>query len=72
MIESDGRNMKQLYNAFRFILACAIIFGCGYLVARPRVDADKIFAPLLCALAVYYLWRGREHARPSPSHNSFR
>jgi len=46
-------------NAFLFFLACVILFGSGYFVAKPRNDADKIFAPLLGAIAVYYLWRGR-------------
>jgi hypothetical protein len=63
--------MKELYNAFRFLLSCVVIFGSGYFVAKPRHDADKIFAPWLCAIAVYYLWRGRASTSPSlPQSNS--
>lgn len=56
--------MRELYSAFRFLLACLVIFGSGYLLAKPRNDADKVFVPLLCALAVYYLWRGRGPINP--------
>jgi hypothetical protein len=51
--------MKELYNTFRFFLACAIIFGSGYFVAKPRSDADKPFVIFLGAFAVYQLWRVR-------------
>jgi hypothetical protein len=44
--------MKQLFNTFRFLLACALFFGSSY-------------APYLCALAVYHLWRGRVSSNPS-------
>ena len=57
--------MKDLYRAFRFLVACFMIFGSGYLLAKPRHDADKLLAPLLCAIAVYHLWRGRTPANPS-------
>ena len=57
--------MRELYNAFRFLLACAVIFGSGYFVAKPRNSADKLFAPLLCAIAVYSLWRGQFSTDPS-------
>jgi hypothetical protein len=49
--------MKQWYSTFRFLLACAIIFGSGYVVAKPRNEADKMFAPVVCGIAVYSLWR---------------
>jgi len=58
-LEREGGSMKELYNTFRFFLACAIIFGSGYFVARPRSDADKPFVAFLCTFAVYQLWRGR-------------
>lgn len=45
--------MRELNNTFRFLLACVVIFASGYLSAKPRNDADNLFAPLLCALAVY-------------------
>ncbi len=57
--------MKQLYRAFRFLLACAVMFVSGYFLEKPRDDADKIIVPLLCALAVYYLWRERSPTSPS-------
>jgi hypothetical protein len=60
--------MKELYNTFRFLLACAIIFGSGYFVAKPRSDADKPFAILVCAFAVYHLWRGRTPTNPLLPH----
>ena len=65
LLERTGSGMKELYSAFRFLMACVIIFGSGYFVAKPRNDADKMFAPFLCALAVYYLWRGRAPTNPS-------
>ena len=46
LLERRGGSMKQLFNTFRFLWAWAFIFGSGY-------------APYLCALAVYHLWRGR-------------
>lgn len=49
--------MKELLSTFRFLLACTIIFGCGYFVAKPHNSADRIFAPVLCLLAMAYLWR---------------
>jgi hypothetical protein len=49
--------MKQAYNAFRFFLACALIFWSGYSFAKRRNDADKMFAPAFCGFGVYYLWR---------------
>ena len=49
--------MKKLYNALRFLFACALIFWSGYSVAKPRHDADKVFAPFLCSMAIYSLWR---------------
>ena len=60
--------MKELYTALRFLVACAVIFGSGYFLAKPRSDADKMFAPFLCAFAVYHLWRGRSPANPSLPH----
>jgi len=45
LLERRGGSMKQLFNTFRFLWAWAFIFGSGY-------------APYLCALAVYNLWRG--------------
>ncbi len=60
--------MEQIYSALRFLLACGILFGSGYLVAKPRNDADKIFAPFLCAFAVYHLLRGRAPTNPSLPH----
>ncbi|HUA15272.1 MAG TPA: hypothetical protein VMG31_08230 [Verrucomicrobiae bacterium] len=59
--------MKQMYKAVRFFLACGVVFASGYFLAKPRNDADRLFAPLLCALAVYSLWRGRYPAGPSPT-----
>jgi hypothetical protein len=48
-------------NAFSFVLACIVLFGSGYFVAKPRNEADKVFAPLLGAIAAYSLWRGRSN-----------
>jgi hypothetical protein len=59
------RGMKELYNTFRFLLACVIIFGSGYLLAKPHNGADKLFAPSMCLIAVYSLWRGRTPTDPS-------
>ncbi len=56
--------MKQSYTTFKFFIACVLIFGSGYLVAKPRSEADKIFAPLICGLAVYSLWRSRRPQGP--------
>lgn len=60
--------MKELYTALRFLLACALIFGSGYFVAKPRNEADRMFAPFLCAFGVYHLWRGRAPINPSLPH----
>jgi hypothetical protein len=57
--------MKELYNTFRFFLACAIIFGSGYFAAKPRSDVDKPFVAFLCLYALYHLWRGRASTNPS-------
>jgi hypothetical protein len=58
--------MKRLYAAFRFLSACAVIFGSGWFMARPRNDADRIFAPYMCGGAVYFLWRdSRDRLIPS-------
>jgi hypothetical protein len=56
--------MRQPFNAVRFLLACAIIFGSGYFVAKPHSNADRQFAPLMCLLAVSYLWRSRNPPNP--------
>jgi hypothetical protein len=68
LLELTGGSMKELYSAFRFFVACVMIFGSGYFFAKPRSEADRIFAPLLCALAVYHLWRGRAPTSPSLPH----
>lgn len=60
-----GGSVRELYSALRFLVACAILFGSGYFVAKPRNDADKLFAPFLGAFAVYHLWRGRAPTNPS-------
>ena len=52
--------MKSYYYAFRFVLACALIFGSGYFVARPHNSADRMFAPVICGMAVYSLWRSQD------------
>jgi hypothetical protein len=57
--------MKQLYNPFRFFVACAIIFGSGYFVAKPRNKVDTPFVILVCAFAVRHLWRERSSINPS-------
>ena len=57
--------MKELYSALRFLLACAVIFGSGYFLAKPRSDADQMFAPFLCAFGVYHLWRGPASTNPT-------
>ncbi len=53
--------MKQQYKTFQFILACAFIFFSGYFLAKTRSDADKVFAPSICGIAVYHLWRNRNN-----------
>jgi hypothetical protein len=53
LLDGHVPGMKELYNAFRFLVACVIIFGSGYLLAKPHNGADKLFAPLLCVIAVY-------------------
>jgi amino acid permease len=62
--------MKQWYNTFRFFFACAVIFGGGYLFAKPRNDADKLFAPIIAAIGVSSLWRARKSKYPEPSQQS--
>jgi hypothetical protein len=52
--------MKSYYYAFRFVLACVLIFGSGYFVARPRNSADRTFAPVICGISVYSLWRSQD------------
>lgn len=58
----DGRSnrMKHWYYTFRFFFAYAMIFGGGYFLAKPRNDADKVFAPGISGIAVYSLWRARK------------
>jgi hypothetical protein len=69
--ENDPRNrMKQWYNTFRFFFACAVIFGSGYFFAKPRNDADKLFAPIIAAIGVSSLWRARKSKYPEPSQGS--
>jgi hypothetical protein len=65
IVGRDVPGMKELYNTFRFLLACVIIFGSGYLLAKPHNGADKLFAPSMCLIAVYSLWRGRTPTDPS-------
>jgi hypothetical protein len=52
--------MKELFDDFRFWLACVIIFASGYFVAKPHNSADRTFAPVFCLLAMIYLWRSRK------------
>jgi hypothetical protein len=52
--------MKHWYYTLRFFLACVVIFGGGYFFAKPRNDADKVFAPGIAGIAVYSLWRSRK------------
>jgi hypothetical protein len=54
LLERKGDSMKQLFNTFRFLWACAFMFGSSY-------------TPYLCALAVYHLWRGLAPTNPSLS-----
>jgi hypothetical protein len=49
--------MKDLLSILRFLVACAVIFGCGYFVAKPHNTADRMFAPGVCLMAMAYLWR---------------
>src|ERR1700686_4620712 len=62
--------MKQWYNNFRFFVACAVIFGAGYFFAKPRNDADKMFAPGIAAIGVLSLWRARRSKYLEPSQES--
>jgi hypothetical protein len=52
--------MKQWYNTLQFFFACAVIFVGGYFFAKPRNDADKMFAPCIAAIGVFSLWRARK------------
>jgi len=65
IIGAAGASMRQLYDRFRFLFACAVILASGYFLAKPRNDADKLFAPVFCLIAVYSLWRGRSPSNPS-------
>lgn len=62
--EQRGVGVKSWYNNFKFALASALVFVSGYLVAKPRNEADKVFAPVVGALCVYYLWRSRKPRDP--------
>jgi hypothetical protein len=42
LLDGHVPGMKELYNAFRFLLACVIIFGSGYLLAKPHNGRDSI------------------------------
>jgi hypothetical protein len=68
LLEPTGGSMKELYSGFLFFVACVMIFGSGYFFAKPHSEADRTFAPLLFALAVYHLWRGRAPTSPSLPH----
>jgi hypothetical protein len=56
--------VKQWYFVFRFFLACGLVFASGYFVAKPRNEADKVFAPIVCGIAVYSLWRSHSFGTP--------
>jgi hypothetical protein len=56
--------VKNRYDNLKFALACVLVFVSGYLVAKPRNEADKVFAPIVGALCVYYLWRSRKPRDP--------
>jgi hypothetical protein len=53
--------------AVQFLLPdeVGITLHSGYLLAKPHNGADKLFAPLMCLIAVYSLWRGRTPTDPS-------
>jgi hypothetical protein len=69
-MNDPSNRMKRWYNIFRFFFACAIIFGGGYFFAKPRNDADKLFAPCIAAIGVSSLWRARKSKAPEPLQES--
>lgn len=56
--------MRDLFNMARLLFACTVLFGGGYLFAKPHTNADREFIPVVCVFAVLYLWR-RGKATPS-------